>query len=178
MPVTVRRAAPADAPALAEIAALTFPLACPPDTTDEAKAAFIAAHLTAPHFARYLADPARELLLAVDDDSGAPVGYTMLVAAEPTDADVLAAITVRPSVELSKVYVRPDHHGAGLARRLVDDSLELARARGAAAVWLGVNQQNARANRFYAKCGFVQVGRKRFLVGDRWEDDFVRELVL
>ena len=54
----------------------------------------------------------------------------------------------------------------------------MARARGAAGVWLGVNEENARANRFYQKQGFALVGRKRFLVGDRWEDDFVREHVL
>ena len=38
-----------------------------------------------------------------------------------------------------------------------------------------MNQQNERANRFYAKAGFERVGTKRFLVGDRYEDDFVRE---
>ncbi|MEO6997186.1 MAG: GNAT family N-acetyltransferase, partial [Terracoccus sp.] len=42
-------------------------------------------------------------------------------------------------------------------------------------VWLGVNQQNERAQRFYAKSGFTVVGTKRFLVGDRYEDDFVME---
>ncbi|PPH62167.1 GNAT family N-acetyltransferase, partial [Rathayibacter rathayi] len=36
--MTVRRASPADADALAELAAATFPLACPPHTTAEAKA--------------------------------------------------------------------------------------------------------------------------------------------
>jgi ribosomal protein S18 acetylase RimI-like enzyme len=38
-----------------------------------------------------------------------------------------------------------------------------------------VNQENARANRFYEKSGFTLVGTKHFLVGDRLEDDFVRE---
>ena len=30
----------------------------------------------------------------------------------------------------------------------------------------------------YDKRGFVQVGTKKFLVGERYEDDFVRERVL
>jgi RimJ/RimL family protein N-acetyltransferase len=42
-------------------------------------------------------------------------------------------------------------------------------------VWLGVNQLNERAQRFYAKSGFSKVGTKRFLVGDRYEDDYVFE---
>jgi ribosomal protein S18 acetylase RimI-like enzyme len=44
-------------------------------------------------------------------------------------------------------------------------------------VWLGVNQLNARANRFYEKNGFAIVGEKKFLVGGKAEDDFVRERV-
>jgi RimJ/RimL family protein N-acetyltransferase len=45
-------------------------------------------------------------------------------------------------------------------------------------MWLGVNQFNPRANRFYEKSGFRQVGVKRFLLGGRYEDDFVRERAL
>jgi len=175
MTVSVRPASAADSAALAVVAAATFPLACPPHTTDEAKAAFIAANLTRAHFDGYLADPERDLFLAEVD--GEPAGYTMLVAGEPYDADVAAAITVLPTVELSKCYVMPGHHGAGVAAQLMAASLDAARARGAAAVWLGVNQENAKAQRFYAKSGFARVGTKRFLVGDRWEHDFVLERV-
>jgi GNAT superfamily N-acetyltransferase len=173
---TVRRAEASDAAALAAVAAVTFPLACPPHTTDEAKAAFIAGNLTEAHFAGYLADRARVLLLAELD--GTPAGYTMLVFGEPADPDVAAAITTRPTVELSKFYVMPDHHGGVVSAPLMSASLDAARARDAAAVWLGVNEENERANRFYEKNGFAIVGRKKFLVGTRYEDDHVRELVL
>jgi ribosomal protein S18 acetylase RimI-like enzyme len=54
-------------------------------------------------------------------------------------------------------------------------TMAAARSRGVASVWLGVNQQNVRANRFYEKSGFAQVGVKKFLVGDEVHDDFVRE---
>jgi ribosomal protein S18 acetylase RimI-like enzyme len=102
----------------------------------------------------------------------------MLVVGEPTDADVDAVLTTRPTAELSKCYVLPGHHGTGVASALVTRTLEAARVRGAAAVWLGVNDENAKAQRFYAKAGFERIGRKRFLVGDRYEDDFVMERVL
>jgi ribosomal protein S18 acetylase RimI-like enzyme len=101
----------------------------------------------------------------------------MLVDGEPTDPDVAASLTTRPTAELSKCYVLPGHHGAGIASALMTATLEAARARGAVAVWLGVNEENAKAQRFYEKSGFTRVGRKRFLVGDRWEDDFVMESV-
>ncbi len=101
----------------------------------------------------------------------------MLIVGEPSDPDVVAALTTRPTAELSKCYVMPGHHGAGVASALMTRTLESARERGAAAVWLGVNEENARAQGFYEKSGFAQAGRKRFLVGDRWEEDFVMERV-
>jgi GNAT superfamily N-acetyltransferase len=176
VPLVIRSAVPADAAALAVVAAATFPLACPPHTTEEAKAEFIAAHLTETSFEGYLADPERALFLAEVD--GEPVGYTMLVFGEPYDADVAAVITLRPTVELSKVYLLPGHHGAGVSAALMAASLQAAGARGAVGIWLGVNEENTRANRFYEKSGFELVGRKKFLVGERWEDDFVRERAL
>lgn len=172
----IRPALAGDVPALAALAALTFPLACPPHTTDAAKAAFIAANLDETSFAGYLEDPARTVLVA--EEGTDLVGYAMLVAGEPADPDVAAVVGRRPVTELSKCYVHPDAHGTGAAAALMEASLDVARAAGAATVWLGVNQQNARAQRFYGKHGFARVGVKRFLVGDRYEDDFVLERVL
>ncbi len=169
----IRTATAQDAAALAALAAATFPLACPPDALPEAIQQFIDTHLTEAHFDDYLADPARLLLIAEVD--GAPSGYTMLVGGEPTDANVVAALTHRPTVELSKCYVLAQAHGSGLAADLMAASIDAARAGGAAGIWLGVNNENVKANRFYEKHGFVRVGTKKFLVGERWEDDFVRE---
>lgn len=42
-------------------------------------------------------------------------------------------------------------------------------------MWLGTNEENARARRFYAKHGFEPVGTKRFRLGDRYEHDVVFE---
>ena len=177
MTVTIRPAAAGDEAALAAVAAATFPLACPPHTTEEAKAAFIREVLSEGRFAEYLADDTRRLLIAEDAD-GSAVGYTMVNLGEPADADVRAAIHVRPTAELSKCYVLPGHHGEGVAARLMAGSMDAAVTAGADGMWLGVNQENARAQRFYGKHGFECVGTKRFLVGDRYEDDFVMERAL
>ncbi|WP_448630292.1 N-acetyltransferase family protein [Cellulomonas soli] len=173
-PVCVRPATTADVPALATLAALTFPLACPPGSTAADQQAFIAAVLSAERFTAYLADPQRDVLVGVSPD-GSPVGYTMLVDGEPGDEDVRDALAIRPTVELSKCYVHPDHHGAGVAGALMAASLDVARERGAQGMWLGVNQLNARAQAFYTRAGFAVVGTKHFQVGERLEDDYVLE---
>jgi ribosomal protein S18 acetylase RimI-like enzyme len=170
---TVRRATSADADALARVAAATFALACPPHVTQESVDTFIRDILSRECFETYLADPDRDLFVAQEGD--ALTGYAMLVAGEPGDEDVRSALTLRPTAELSKIYVLPDRHGAGTSRLLMDAALAAATTRGATGVWLGVNQLNERAQRFYGKSGFTRVGTKRFLVGERYEDDFVFE---
>jgi ribosomal protein S18 acetylase RimI-like enzyme len=170
--VLIRSATASDARLLHEIAAITFPLACPPDALPESIKAFIDTNLSEAAFAGYLADPERELYVA--EENGTAIGYTMIVHGDPSDPDVAAVVTLRPTSELSKVYVHPDSHGGGVASALVEESVRAAQARGAASMWLGVNQLNGRANRFYEKSGFAQVGTKKFLVGARYEDDFVR----
>lgn len=171
--MTVERADIPDAAELGEVAAATFPLACPPESTQADIAAFIEQWLSAERFREYLKDPARIVLRAVSD--GDIVGYALLNAGEPADPDVAAVIETRPVTELSKMYVLPGHHGNGVAAALMTAALEAARADGSAAVWLGVNQQNARAQRFYGKHGFVVAGTKTFLVGSQRHHDYVMQ---
>jgi diamine N-acetyltransferase len=174
--LTVRIAAPDDAVALAELAAETFPLACTPGTTAEAIAEFIAAHFTVAQFEQHLSDHARILLVAQEPEPGARlIGYAMLVTGEPADVDAAAAVTARPTIELSKFYTRAAAHGSGVAALLMGASIDAATARGAASMWLGTNEQNVRALRFYEKHAFRRVGRKRFKLGDRLEHDWVLE---
>jgi diamine N-acetyltransferase len=173
---TVRPAVGNDVPALAELAAITFPLACPPGSTAQDQRAFVDAVLSPEAFERYLVDPDRTVLVAAADAPGAELlGYTMLVAGVPSDEDVRACLTLAPTIELSKCYVHPDRHGAGVADALMAASLAEGRERGAAGMWLGVNQHNARAQRFYGRHGFTRVGVKHFQVGGWLEDDYVLE---
>lgn len=169
--VAVRPARSDEADAVAVLAAVTFPLACPPSSTPEDHAAFIAGNLTPAHFAAHLADPDRDVLVA--DDDGTLVGYTLLVAGEPYAAEVAAVVPLRPTVELSKCYVLPGRHGGGVAGALMTASLDAARARGAAGVWLGVNGENTRAQAFYRRSGFTEVGTRTFQVGTERHHDLV-----
>lgn len=173
-----------DAAALSSLAAATFPLACPPHTTPEAIADFIAKNFGVEHFEAYLADPERILLVAERPEAGAAdgvtddprlLGYTMLIGGEPADADAARAVTARPTIEFSKVYVLAESHGTGAGAALMRASLDAARAVGAATAWLGVNEENARAIAFYERHGFAKVGEKHFVVGGRVEDDWVME---
>ncbi|XNQ43161.1 GNAT family N-acetyltransferase [Georgenia phoenicis] len=165
----MRTAVADDAAALAALAALTFPLACPPSLGAEAIAAHIASQLDAGTFARHLADPARLLHVAVDEETGALLGYTMVVLDSPAPGRE----EHEGVAELSKCYVHPDVHGGGLAGRLVAAATEAAARRGARELWLGTNAGNRRARRFYERCGFAVVGKRTYDVGGVPNDDVV-----
>ncbi|MEX0581302.1 MAG: GNAT family N-acetyltransferase [Mycobacterium sp.] len=174
MQVRVDAATAADLAELADVAAATFPLACPPSAAAEDIDAFLLTTLSASRFGEYLADPDRVVLTATDADR--VIGYTMLIRRTDTsdaDADVPLSVTPRPAVELSKMYVLPDWHGSGAAGLLMRAGITWAEAGGASAVWLGVNQGNQRAQRFYRKHGFSTVGTRTFRLGANLEDDFV-----
>lgn len=161
----------ADLPELADVAARTFPLACPPSATADDVAAFITENLTVDRFRGYLADADRVVLIARSEDR--MTGYAMLIRGVPDDGNVQRAVTQRPAVELSKMYVVPDGHGAGVSTALMAAAVDAARALAAACVWLGVNQKNQRAQRFYVKQGFMVTGTKTFRLGGHIEDDYV-----
>lgn len=171
MAVTVTAATTAGLTELADVAARTFPLACPPAVSAENVAAFIAANLSAARFADYLQDLDRAVFTAVDD--GRIVGYAMLIHGVPDDADVQRAVTARPAVELSKIYVLPESHGGTTSAALLQAVLDYALDCGAHCLWLGVNQQNQRAQRFYGKHQFTVAGTKTFTLGAAVEQDYV-----
>ncbi|MCV7186028.1 GNAT family N-acetyltransferase [Mycolicibacterium murale] len=167
----VSRATDTDITDLADVAARTFPLACPPSATPDNIAAFIAENLSAPQFTAYLSDADRAVFLA--RDGGDAVGYAMTIRGLPDDPDVRRAVPVLPTVELSKIYVLPSSHGGAASAALMAAVLDYACAAGAASVWLGVNQENQRAQRFYTKQGFTVTGTKSFRLGAGVEHDYV-----
>lgn len=174
MTVTIDHATANDAGPLAILAGITFPLACPPTSRPEDIEQFMATELSEQKFTQHIADPEKILLCLRED--GHLLGWSMLVKGLPKDEHVRSCLSLFPTIELSKFYVHPSHHGQGSSSRLMQASLEIA-AEGADAhgMWLGTNDQNARAIRFYEKHGFAKVGVKTFQLGSNVESDFVLE---
>ncbi len=160
-----RLATPDDAEAIARLAARTFPLACPPTTTQENIEAHIRGELNVERFREQMATAT---FLVVDAGDGEVCGYAM-IATEPPPIDH----DWRNPAELRRIYVDADQHGQGVAASLMRMSLELAAQAGHDWLWLGTNMDNARALRFYEKSGFRIVGERTFRVGPSVESDYV-----
>lgn len=83
-----------------------------------------------------------------------------------------------PALLLDQLYVLKEHHGTGIARALMDWTLEEAARRGATQIFLTVFIDNHRARRFYERYGFEAVGRYDFKVGNHVDEDIIMRKAL
>jgi GNAT superfamily N-acetyltransferase len=60
--------------------------------------------------------------------------------------------------EVEQVYVDAAHRGTGVAAALLADAERLVAAAGHDTAWLAVATGNARARRFYERCGWTDAG--------------------
>ena len=169
----IRRGTLSDALRLSALAPETFGLACPPDTPPQNIEEFCKVNLSEAAFKNYLARKEVKIWIGHSDDKF--LGYLMSINSEPSDQAVLRSLKGRPSVEISKIYLRQHIQGSGLAQTMMLQAADNARAEGAKSLWLGVNKANNRARRFYLKMGFENVGERKFRVGKNFEDDYVME---
>ena len=94
--VSVAQAGIWDTETLADVAATTFPLACPPGSNRDDIDEFISETLSAERFGEYLTDPTRIVLKA--SIGGEIVGYLMAIDAPPADPAIAEMITATPAV--------------------------------------------------------------------------------
>lgn len=174
--ITIRPALQTEADALGELAAATFPLACPEGTLPHDIADFIATNLTPAHFAKHLSDPLAHITVA--DNGTELLGYSLVLGGQVALPEPTANITGAPTWYLSKLYAQPAAHGTGIAGRLVDAAAAFVQAAGGQSMWLATNENNARAVKFYRKHGFIQRGEKIFMVGAGAHHDYTFELML
>jgi GNAT superfamily N-acetyltransferase len=125
--IDLRRATPADAPAIAEVYLASFRAAMPSIRlahTDAEVRGWIRDHVV-----------------------------TQLEAWVAVDGAGIVAILVLSPGWVEQLYVAPDRQGEGIGRRLLD----LAKARSAGALQLRAFQVNDLARRFYQRNGFSAV---------------------
>jgi diamine N-acetyltransferase len=161
---SIRRAVPADAPALASFGARTFRETFDAHNTREDMALYLKASYGPDLQAAELRDPGILTLLA--EDGRRLAGFSQL-----REGPAPACVTGAAPIEIWRFYVDRAWQGRGVAQTLMMETLEAAVGRGARTVWLAVWERNLRAQAFYRKCGFVDCGAKEFILGrDRQTD--------
>jgi GNAT superfamily N-acetyltransferase len=82
------------------------------------------------------------------------VGDTVVAVA----GDEVAGFVMVVGDEVEQVYVSADHRGSGVAAVLLAEAERVVAAAGHRRAWLAVAAGNARARRFYERCGWADEG--------------------
>ena len=106
-----------------------------------------------------LIDPDSTFFLIFLD--GKAVGFAKLITNSRVDC-----ISQSKVIELKRIYILERVWKSGVGKMLLEHCIAEARSRDFDVLWLGVWEENARAQRFYAKFGFTEVGTISFPYGD------------
>jgi diamine N-acetyltransferase len=169
--VTIRRANSADASLLAELGARTFSETFSGDNTHADMAAYLASSFNLARQTVELADPASTFLIA--EVGGAATGYAQLHAGQPAEG-----IEGAKPVELVRLYVSREWLGLGVGMALMRACVNEAQQAGHATIWLGVWEENRRAQSFYRKWNFRAIGEHVFQLGSDPQRDILMERAL
>jgi diamine N-acetyltransferase len=169
--VKIRRANPKDAGLLAELGARTFAETFAVDNTAQDMSDYLAASFSVSRQTAELIDPASTFLLAELD--GLATGYAKLHPGK-----VAKGVEGLKPVELVRLYVAREWLGCGVGEALMRACVEVAREAGHDTIWLGVWEHNGRAQAFYRKWNFRDVGEQVFQLGADSQRDIVMQRAL
>lgn len=168
--IQIRQAIIEDAKPLTDLAYTTFwdafadhPKNAPDDLAYYMRQAFNLQQIT-----EELSDPKAVFLIAEIEDELA--GYAKLVL-----GNIEPGITAEKPIELNRLYSQQKFLGQGVGQTLMDACFELAKTQGFDTMWLGVWEFNPRAQRFYEKNGFSEVGRHTFQLGSDPQTDLLMQ---
>ena len=75
--------------------------------------------------------------------------------------------------EIHRVYIDKVYHGRGLGKAMMRYILSLPRIAAASRVYLGVWEENLKAQSLYTQFGFEPVGRYLYQVGDQFDREII-----
>ncbi|MYY76573.1 GNAT family N-acetyltransferase [Ligilactobacillus salivarius] len=95
-------------------------------------------------------------------------GYLKLnVGAAQTESDYPEAL------EIQRIYVLQKYQGKRIGLAMMQQALAIAEELKKSQVWLGVWENNFKAQAFYQKSGFKKVGSHDFILGDDRQTDHI-----
>lgn len=166
--LTIRRGKVDDAALLADLGTRTFSDTFAADNTPEDMTAYLASAFSPEQQADELADPTSLFLIAESD--GKPVGYAML-----RSGNVLDEVTGEKPIELVRLYVSRESLGSGVGAALMQSCINEASQQGHETLWLGVWEHNHRAQEFYRRWNFEEIGTHVFQLGDDPQTDLLMQ---
>ena len=166
--VTLRPAQPKDVPSIAALGAKVFSTTFGYSMPTSDLETYLETAYSPSSVATDLSNPSVDIIVAVNKQDSV-VGFAQLT--QGTTEPCLEG-SEKP-IELQRLYVSPEYHGAGVGRKLVDRVEGMAGEMGFVTLWLGVWEENLKAQMVYAKFGFERVGSHDFRMGECVQTDWI-----
>lgn len=90
-----------------------------------------------------------------------PAGYSKIIFDVPH-----TAVPLQPVTKLERLYLLKEFYNLRLGHLLLQQVIDLSKAKDEKGMWLEVWKGNDRANRFYRKQGFQNIGEIKFVLTD------------
>ena len=166
----VRPANDADVPAIVDIGTRVFTEAFAYTMTPLDLETYLGETYTIDHIRDNLKDPNLTFLVATTTTQAKQCAGFAVVRKGSTEPCITSYAN---TIELLRMYVDNAFHGSGVAKLLMEESMAMAKAQGYQNMWLGVYEENFKAQKFYKKFDFEQVGSHDFRTGDTITTDFI-----
>ncbi|MBC7899551.1 MAG: GNAT family N-acetyltransferase [Saprospiraceae bacterium] len=168
--IHIRQATPDDAKLLTELSYTTFwdAFAHHPKNAPSDLAHYMCQAFSLEQIIEELNDTKNLFLLA--EIEGELAGYAKLIF-----DNIEPGIAAEKPVELSRLYSHQKFLGKGVGQALMSACFENAKDKGCDVMWLGVWEFNPRAQRFYEKHGFYEVGKHTFQLGADPQTDLLMQ---
>ena len=162
----IRLAGPVDADLLVELGRTSFYEAFAEETAPEDMAKHLRRAFKTEDIAEQL-NSDKSLFIIIERSSIA-AGYAYLHPEDPP-----RCVKTPNPVQLVRFYLRKNYYGRNVGNELMKACLEVALSRGFQSVWLSTWELNHRANAFYKKWKFDNLGGAKFKVGSDIQNDFI-----
>lgn len=164
--VSIRPATAADVLPLQQISIETFTDTYAVYNTPENMQLFIDTNYNTQQLLNELADPAQQYYLAYL--GGELVGYIKLRTTEnPLE------LAGKKHIEVERIYVLPSFKGRHIGKHMINHAVNIVREKQYEVLWLGVWDNNTKAQAFYTKQGFTIFGEHAFILGDDHQRDWL-----
>jgi ribosomal protein S18 acetylase RimI-like enzyme len=166
--ITIRDATVDDAESVAAIGHKVFSMTFGYSLSDEDLQTYLQETYTEARVFEEIEDPLKHLMVACNADDNM-LGFVQLTkgSVEPCVEDA------ENPIELQRIYVHHESQGLGIGKLLIQTAEKVASSQGYKSMWLGVWEDNIKAQKVYGKSGFVHVGEHDFKIGDCIQTDKV-----
>jgi ribosomal protein S18 acetylase RimI-like enzyme len=169
--IHITRATIADLKLIRDISIQTFTETFAGVNTADNLALYLQEHLNETVLTKEIENIESDFFLAKANDT--VIGYLKL-----NWGNAQTEIIESQALEIHRIYVLEKYHGKQVGQRLLDKAITVAKHKKAVFIWLGVWENNKKAQNFYNRNGFTAFDTHVFTLGNETQTDLLYKLDL